>query len=199
MLKKVNNWLDTMHSAYGQIVKLIAIVTFVFTFAPKVYNGLNSGIEHFEENKAFREKVLEHQKQDSINDVKLFVALEINAKTNEIILEKKGEFFFIADSLGGTIRVSDALTRASGRPFELVKDYNWINFVHSRDKVVVRDAIQQTVKSKADWECYFLYYMNNTYLPIKSEARRILYNGKIMNYVGTLSVTTPEIYEARRQ
>lgn len=199
MLKKVNSWLDRMYSAYGQIVKFIAIASFIIAYAPKVYTGLVGANEHFAENKAFRVKVLEHQKQDSINDVKLFVALEINAKTNEIILEKKGEFFFIADSLGGTIRVSDALTRASGRSFELVKDYNWINFVHNRDKVMVRDAIQQTVKSKADWECYFLYYMNNTYLPIKSEARRILYNGKIMNYVGTLSVTTPEIYEARRQ
>ncbi len=145
-----------MHSAYGQIVKLIAIATFVFTFAPKLYHGVNSGIEHFEENKEFRVKVLEHQKQDSINDVKLFVALEINAKTNEIILEKKGEFFFIADSLGGTIRVSDALTRASGRKFDLVKGFNWINFVHNRDKTMVRSAINETVKSKADWECYFL-------------------------------------------
>lgn len=52
---------------------------------------------------------------------------------------------------------------------------------------MVNKAVDDTVESKSDWDLNFRYNIQGTYQNVRSEARKVLVKGKIVNYVGTIT------------
>lgn len=164
----------------GWIVGIIAAVTYVVRQMIKVVSGVTKIKEHFEANQLFREHTT------GILD-ELVVGQATSQEISKMVISKTGSFFFRTNEHGDTIEVGEDLTAATGYTFSQVANRGWINYVHPDDRQMVNKAVDDTVESKSDWDLVFRYKIRDQYQNVRSEARKVLVKGKIVNYVGTIT------------
>lgn len=164
----------------GWVVGIIAAVTYVVRQMIKVVAGVTKIKEHFEANQLFREDTAKTLDE-------LMTGQAIGQEISKMVISKTGSFFFRTNEHGDTIEVGEDLTAATGYTFSQVANRGWINYVHPDDRQMVSKAVDDTVESKSDWDLNFRYNIQGTYQNVRSEARKVLVKGKIVNYVGTIT------------
>jgi len=164
----------------GWFVGIVTGITWTVSKMIKLAEGVTKIKEHFEANQQFRENT-------SVMLEELMIGQAIGQEISKMVISKTGSFFFRANDKGETIEVGDDLTAATGHNFSQVQNYGWVNYVHEDDRAMVVETIKNTVASKSDWDVIFKFKVGDSYQKVRSEARRVLRNGKIVNYVGTIT------------
>ena len=164
----------------GWFVGIVTGITWTVSKMIKLANGVTKIKEHFEANQQFRENTTE-----ILDD--LVKGQAIGQEISKMVISKTGSFFFRTNEHGDTIEVGEDLTAATGYTFSQVANRGWINYVHPDDRQMVNKAVDDTVESKSDWDLNFRYNIQGTYQNVRSEARKVLVKGKIVNYVGTIT------------
>jgi len=164
----------------GWIVGIVTGITWTVSKMIKLAEGVTKIKEHFEANQQFRENTTE-----ILDD--LVKGQAIGQEISKMVISKTGSFFFRTNEFGDTIEVGEDLTAATGYTFSQVANRGWINYVHPDDRQMVNKAVDDTVESKSDWDLVFRYKIRDQYQNVRSEARKVLVKGKIVNYVGTIT------------
>ena len=164
----------------GWFVGIVTGITWTVSKMIKLAEGVTKIKEYFEANKAFREDTAKTLDE-------LMTGQAIGQEISKMVISKTGSFFFRTNEHGDTIEVGEDLTAATGYTFSQVANRGWINYVHPDDRQMVNKAVDDTVESKSDWDLSFRYNIQGTYQNVRSEARKVLVKGKIVNYVGTIT------------
>ncbi len=164
----------------GWFVGIVTGITWTVSKMIKLAEGVTKIKEYFEANQQFRENTTE-----ILDD--LVKGQAIGREISKMVISKTGSFFFRTNEHGDTIEVGEDLTAATGYTFSQVANRGWINYVHPDDRQMVNKAVDDTVESKSDWDLNFRYNIQGTYQNVRSEARKVLVKGKIVNYVGTIT------------
>lgn len=164
----------------GWFVGIVTGITWTVSKMIKLAEGVTKIKEYFEANQAFREDTAKTLDE-------LMTGQAIGQEISKMVISKTGSFYFRTNEHGDTIEVGEDLTAATGYTFSQVANRGWINYVHPDDRQMVSKAVDDTVESKSDWDLNFRYNIQGTYQNVRSEARKVLVKGKIVNYVGTIT------------
>lgn len=187
IILQVANWVSRIDPVYLTASKLclyiggtIGLITYVVRSLIKAFARVTEIKQHFKANQEFRVHTT------GVLD-ELVTGQAIAQEISKMVISKTGSFFFRTNEHGDTIEVGEDLTAATGYTFSQVANRGWINYVHPDDRQMVNKAVDDTVESKSDWDLVFRYKIRDQYQNVRSEARKVLVKGKIVNYVGTIT------------
>jgi len=180
---KQNKWFSSVGETATTISKIAAgaisawgllkALMFLFTFSNNVSNSL---------------VVIQGQ------NVSIIKEQAIIKKTLEVVISQSGGLYWEAGPDGGTIKVGDELTVMTGHLPKDVMGRGWMDFVHPDDYDMVLNNMDRTILFKTDWSCVFRFKFatDGKYHTVKSDARRVLVDGDIIHYVGTIVPVIPD-------
>lgn len=178
--ESVISWLT---STWGKLATLIAAVTFII-------NATISFVNMQERENAFKNKVMDNlQSIDSIGR-ELMQAYEFSKVQSKLNLKVGGGAYYVTDSIGQTIEMSDEATNITGWPVNDLMGYKWHSHIPEPQRGEMLKYMSSTLMSKTNFE--YTYIMNkpdNSRVKIKTFADRVSYPNqphRTKGYVGVI-------------